>query len=224
MYRMHAMLYGALAGAAGAALWAAIAYLANMEIGWIAWGVGLAVGVGVAVGNEGEGSLPAGVLAAALAAGSVVVGKYATVQLMLPNETELVSNAVASLDDTELLVSYVADEVVAEYGDAGRAVVWPAGADSLQPAEEADYPPAIWAEALARWNRMRAEDQLAFRAGLEAQIQASAAELRNAMSRAGFLGTFGLLDIVFFALAVFTAFRIARAGGLRKEDPYEATG
>lgn len=214
MYRMSALIGGVVAGAAGAAIWAVIAYFANMEIGWIAWGIGLAVGVGVAVGNRGEGSVPAGVLAALLAAASVVVGKYATVQLMLPNEAEIVSSSVAALDDPELLLSYVADDVVREFAADGRPVRWPAGGDSLQPTKAADYPADVWAQAQVRWGGMTPDARAGYRADLEASIAASVAEFRDAVAQAGFLSAFGLLDIVFFGLAILTAFKIARAGSL----------
>jgi hypothetical protein len=96
---------GLVAGAIGAGIWAVIAYFTGFELGWIAWGVGLLVGVGVAIGNKGEGSVPAGVLAAVLAILSVVGGKYAMVRMVIPDEGELVASTIAALEDEELVVS-----------------------------------------------------------------------------------------------------------------------
>jgi hypothetical protein len=47
MYRFSALVGGLVAGAIGAGIWAVIAYFTGFELGWIAWGVGLLVGVGV---------------------------------------------------------------------------------------------------------------------------------------------------------------------------------
>lgn len=217
MYRFSAVLYGVIAGAIGAAVWALIARFTGYEIGWIAWGVGLAVGVGVAVGNKGEGSPAAGVLAAALAMLAVVGGKYVTVQWMLPSADALVTDAVEALQDDELVISYLADGVIAERAEQGVAVTWPEGVDPQSASAEADYPKDVWAEALAEWNGMTAEARDEFRAALTANIESSMAAIRTSLAGVGFLGTFGLMDIIFFSLAIFTAYRIGRGGSLRQE-------
>ncbi|NOZ39633.1 MAG: hypothetical protein GXP24_05340, partial [Planctomycetes bacterium] len=55
------IISGAIAGAVGAAIWAAVAYFANLEIGYIAWGIGGLVGVAVAA--TGKNTTLAGVVA-----------------------------------------------------------------------------------------------------------------------------------------------------------------
>ena len=40
-------LGGLVGGAIGAAIWAGIVYAIHVEIGWLAWGVGALVGLGV---------------------------------------------------------------------------------------------------------------------------------------------------------------------------------
>jgi hypothetical protein len=215
MYRLSAVIGGVVGGMIGAGVWAAIAYFASLEVGWIAWGVGLLVGVGVAMGNRGEGSTAAGVMAAVIALLSVAAGKYAAVQLLVPDESELVANSVAALENKELLVSYVADGVVVEFEAEGRPVDWPAGSDPQQAAEQADYPADVWAVAQARWDSMPADSQEVFRMQIAANIEASAAAFRDALAQQGFLGSFGLFDIVFFGLAIYTAFKIAQAGSLK---------
>jgi hypothetical protein len=206
-----------VAGAIGAGIWAVIAYFTGFELGWIAWGVGLLVGVGVAIGNKGEGSVPAGVLAAVLAILSVVGGKYAMVRMVIPDEGELVASTIAALEDEELVVSYVADGVVQEFEQQGKAVNWPEGVERFQAVAEGDYPADVWAIAASRWDAMSAEEQAAYRAEIRTDIEASAAAFRDMISQAGFLGTFGLMDIIFFTLAVLTAFKIGRAGTLQRE-------
>ena len=74
-------LFGAIGGAVvGAVVWAAIAYFANYEIGWIAWGIGLAVGGGcVALGGRGQ---QLAVVCAALTLVSILGGKYLGTKLI----------------------------------------------------------------------------------------------------------------------------------------------
>lgn len=216
MYRFNAVLGGALGGVIGAAIWAGVAYFSGYEIGWIAWGVGILAGVGVAKGNSGEGSKAAGALAAIIAALAVVGGKYAMVELAMPNEGELFANTVAALEDDEYVVSYIADDVVAEFEAEGRAVEWPEGVEALQATTRAEYPADVWNIALSRWEGMDTDGQQAYRDEIRANIEASMAEIREFISQAGFMSSFGLLDIVFFGLAVVTAFKIGQAGTLKE--------
>ncbi len=212
MYRFTAVIGGLVAGAIGAAVWAVIARFTGFEIGWIAWGIGVFVGLGVALGNRGEGSTAAGVLAAAVAIMAVVVGKYLTVRMLVPEKAALVANAVAALDDPELLVSYLADDVVSELEAQGTPVVWPAGVDPHQAAHKVEYPPEVWTAAQSRWDGMSPEDREAYRRDRRARIELAAAAFHETIARSGFLHAFGLMDLIFFGLAVATAFKIGRAG------------
>jgi len=67
---------GGIGGLIGAAIWAGISYATNYEVGWIAWGVGFLVGVGVRVsaGENEEGFAP-GLTAAVVAIVAVLGGK-----------------------------------------------------------------------------------------------------------------------------------------------------
>jgi hypothetical protein len=64
-------------GALGALVWAAIAYYAQMEIGYVAWGVGALVGFASAFGGGGTTN---GVLCAAIALLSIFAGKMLAVR------------------------------------------------------------------------------------------------------------------------------------------------
>lgn len=222
MYKLGAIFGGLIGGAVGAAIWAAVAAFTGYEIGWIAWGIGILVGVGVAIGNKGEGSTAAGVMAAVLAAMSVAGGKYAMVQMILPDESELVSNSIEALQDNELVVSYIADDVVAEFEDEGQTLQWPEEAEPYNGAGAADYPGEVWTVAQARWDAMSPVEQEEFKAQLEANIAESAAAFREVLANQGFFYTFGLMDIIFFALAVVTAFKIGSAGSMGGSEASEA--
>lgn len=79
---------GALAAAVGAAVWGGIAYVGNVEIGWLAIGIGFLVGIAVLV--AGRGVTPQfGVLGAGLALLGVLGGKYVAVVAFVAQESEM---------------------------------------------------------------------------------------------------------------------------------------
>lgn len=77
------MLLGGLAGGIiGVVIWIGVG-LAGYELGWIAWGIGMLAGIGTRMFNETD--TPLGALSAALiAAGMVVLGKYAVYLAVVP--------------------------------------------------------------------------------------------------------------------------------------------
>ena len=215
MEMFRGLIGGLIAGVVGAAVWAGITYGTGYEIGWIAWGIGLVCGLGVALGWRGGGAM-AGLLAVVISLVSICGGKYATVQLIINKEvgtTETILEAATRTLDDEVLTSYIADEVVLEYERAGRALNWPAGADREVPSEASDYPQDVWAEAAIRFNRMTPEEHQEFRAGVIDEIRQSIEVVRAEAASYGFTESFGVMDIVFFLLAVITAFKVGAGGG-----------
>jgi hypothetical protein len=212
---------GAVAGLIGAAIWAAIGYFTGLEIGWIAWGIGMLVGIGVRlVGSQeiayfdktqrrmvrsrvgAEGPL-AGMVAAVLAVVSVLAGKYALVHLFL-------SAPAASLEDyleDDTMISSIADEVVVEFESQGRAVSWPAGVNPEEAYERADYPPEIWTEAESRWNALPEEERANLKKAQAELIGMALGNMEGAKS-AVFLSSFGVFDLLWFGLAAVTAFKL----------------
>lgn len=76
---MPALLAGALAALIGGAVWAALVAFAQLEVGYVAWGIGLLVGVAMAAVTQTRGRGMA-MLAAGLAALGLVAGKSMIVQ------------------------------------------------------------------------------------------------------------------------------------------------
>ncbi|UCD24018.1 MAG: hypothetical protein JSW51_13465 [Gemmatimonadota bacterium] len=224
MNRFGALTGGVVAGSIGALLWAAIAYFTGYEVGWVAWGVGGLVGFGVVLGSGGHKSQAIGVLAVVVTVLALVAAKYTTVQLILSDGSELAEalvsgleedgeGLVASLEDDELVVSYIADEVVIEFMSEDRTVTWPAGVDPSQASTEVEYPADVWAVAQSRWDAMSLTEREEYRNGLREMVTANLAlaleEVRGEMARVGFIGSFGLMDLIFFGLAIATAYKVA---------------
>lgn len=80
------LILGIAAGVVGAVIWAAIAYYADLQIGWIAILVGGMVGLAVAAGG-GSGQT-AGVMAAAIAVGAICAGKVGAMYSYVGTFTE----------------------------------------------------------------------------------------------------------------------------------------
>ena len=208
---MRDVAYGLVAGALGAFIWAGVVYLTEYEIGWIAWGVGGLVGFAVAYGNDDKHRAPAaaGALAVGITVLSIVAGKYAAVQMVMPSDDEIVAMFTENVQVEEVIVSYVADEVAAEFSAAGRTVDWPAGVDPANAQSEGEYPVDVWAEAESRWAGWEAGQQTQFRedraADVRANVEASLPEIRAAISGGSFADSFGGMDLIFFGLAMVTA-------------------
>ncbi|HEY7816851.1 MAG TPA: hypothetical protein VIG29_01430 [Vicinamibacteria bacterium] len=214
-------LGGGVAGLVGAAIWAAIGYFTGLEIGWIAWGIGMLVGIGVRlVGSEeiatfdkvkrkmvrsrvgAEGPV-AGSVAAVLAVISVLAGKYAVVHLFLSAPA---SSPEDFLDDAAM-ISSIADQIVVEHESAGRLISWPAGVAADEAFEKADYPTEIWNEAESRWNALPAEERQNLKKA-QAELLGEVFESLDGVQGTMFAASFGAFDLLWFGLAAVTAFRL----------------
>ena len=106
------------------------------------------------------------------------------------------------LIDKEYIVTFIADDVVMEYEEAGRALNWPPGADQDFLMSGADYPEDVWAEAWSRWEAMTPEERIAHEDGL---FDAGGLAL---IMLSVFLFSFSLWDVLWFGLAGVAAWRI----------------
>src|SRR5438094_255504 len=118
------LISGIIGGVIGAAAWGAVAYFTGYEIGWLAWGVGVLVGMAVRVAAGGESGAGLGVLACMIALGSIAGGKYTAAYLSVQAEIKKVGTITISEDNARL---YTASRLVHEYEDAGKTLKWPEG-------------------------------------------------------------------------------------------------
>ncbi len=142
MNMVGAVVGGVLGGLVGAAVWATVTFYSGWEIGWIAWGIGGLVGLGVRLGSRSQGGIGFGTTAVILAIAAVLLGKLGTAHIEL--------SAFLATDEAPL--GMIADFVVADREAAGRPVRLPPEdlAESLQDL----YPPDVWSEAVRRWEAM----------------------------------------------------------------------
>jgi len=212
-----ALIFGSIVGVASATVWAAIAYFADLEIGWLAWGIGFVVGYACLLG-AGQGSRLIGTTATVITLLAILLGKYATVELVVRKEfgdpEAMAQESIAALSD-EMLTSYVADAIVGQYQQNGEKVDWPPGVDPESASTKAEYPAEIWRLAEEHWNTLSLEDKQAFREEVEANIRegfnVNFDELQDNIRNQGFLQSFGLIDLVFFGLALSTAYTVGKS-------------
>ena len=219
---------GVVGGLVGAGIWAAIGHFTGYEVGWIAWGIGGLVGLGVkALGTVElagfdrntrtrvvrrvpamDPAAAAGV-AAVLALLSVAAGKYAVVELALSSAM----SAPTGFEDAEVMIPALADEIVMERMEAGHEVRFPAGSDFESAAEQKDYPTEIWREAKARWDGMSADEREAYAGQRLAELRALFDEVGTIGRTAVFMSSFGLFDLLWFGLAASTAYKLGMSIG-----------
>ena len=109
-------------------------------------------------------------------------------------------------DSTALCISFIADEIIEERISNGEKINVSSDVKEGLGTKEDDYPPDIWKEAKAKWDRMSDDEKQKIYNKLNFDI--STFDI--------FLESFGMLDILFFGLAIFTAYKIAAAN--KKEN------
>ncbi len=204
---MKGLVAGVAAGIGGAVVWALIAYFTGYEIGWIAWGIGAAVGAGVAWGSTGSPAM--GITAVVISVLAILAGKFITVEIILAKELKAANQDMnQQVLNEEYVISWLADGVVAVYQEKQIPVNWPEGVNPENAASQADYPADVWQAAASKWNSMSAEEKEEYRENVRQQAEVNIAEYASEMRKEGFIGSFGIIDIVFFLLAIATAYKI----------------
>ena len=218
MRYLGALIGAAVGGLVGAAIWAAIAYYANFEIGWIAWGIGVLAGFGAAVGAKGEGDIATGGIAAVAAIAGIGLGKFGAIHFAVDKELNspaFQSHLVVSNDD--MLMVY-ADQVVEEWEAANKKIIWPENVVPEEASSEAEYPKPVWAEAKKRWTALSVDDQTAAKEQQVTYRKEMTEFLRASIKSDAFKESFGPFDILWAVLALGSAFGIGRGGSGGGED------
>lgn len=208
---VKAVVLGVVGGALGALLWAAIAYYAHMEIGYVAWGVGGLVGFASALG--GGGGRTNGVLCAVIALLSIFAGKWLAVRAAVGDGlsqasrnlyAELKKDAAdfAKIEDDKQIRAFMVSH---KYTDAKKATA--VSDDDLE----------VFKETRADMLRELAEQEPSFEEWQERDdAQAMLEEMGAQVDVAGLaMNDLNPIDLIFALLGIATAFKI----GSRSADP-----
>ncbi len=209
MGAIRCVLGGLIGGAIGVVIWVVVGYSTQYEVGWIAWGVGFLVGVGVryaAYLADREESFAQGILAAVIAIGSIVTAKFLVFTLLVggSDAAELRELADKIRFDDEAMIASIADEIAEQIMEKGQTIHWPPGMSYEEASRREDYPPAMWQQAERRWNQLgrgEREERKRVRILLVGALSSEA-------SSRDFGEFFSPWDILWFALATVTAFKI----------------
>lgn len=201
------LIGGLIAGVLGAALWAAIAYYGEVEIGILAWGIGLVVGLGVSAGSNSGGVIPA-LVAVLITAGSLVGGKYLAVQMAVRDLDQQIHSQF-EIDDDALLSGF-AFEMAENEEASGKRLRFRNGKKTLEQTEGVeDLPAGIVKKAQEKLDSLSPEEHDELLAEKKAEFEIMLSAFEGQIVQEGFADSFSGMDIVFFLLGIFTAGKIA---------------
>lgn len=202
--KLAGAIVGALvATAIGMVVWVGVG-MAGYEVGFIAWGIGFAAGLGATVGAGQNDTALNGILAALIAVLGIVGAKYITISMAV--DRELSGSAMDF------------DFAIGESDMIGREADAIITADGKEPGEiydenlENGYPDEYWNRATEAWMARSAEE----RETMTQQSQAEMEEFQELMTgsigesvkSAAFKESFSPFDALWFFLAAATAFRV----------------
>lgn len=205
---IYGVVGSVIGGIIGATIWALVAYFAHLEIAWIAIGIGVLCGLGMALGVKGEGNFMTGAVAAVIAFLSICAGKYITVEMILQKQMkdERVAEKVKVTDEDAQM--YMANQLVGEAKTSGTKLAWPGGKEPEEGADKpTDFPPSIWKDVQARWKAMDDSAKTQYVAAVQRQADQMMSALVDTVRQKGFLASFDFLDILFVLVAVIGAFK-----------------
>jgi len=207
----RAVIAGAVAALVGGGLWALVVIGTKYEVGWLAWGVGALVGVVMSRATPARGQTVA-------LLGAVIAGIG-----LLSGKALIAAYTVSARSVTQEIVSDSTLVLQAASWHLDTEIGWPEGIQTQLDALGGDD---TLSDAL--WQEMMAASAAHAGAWTSADSSAIAAAYADAiLVRLGTLDRlrmqFGLWDLLWFGLAVVTAFRILRAGPQPSPDPSSPT-
>ncbi len=200
---------GLIGAAAGVIIWVLVGYFAHYEVGWIAWAVGFLAGLGVRyaayLGGE-DASVGKGILAVLIAIAAIFTAKLLVFTLLVgwSDRAPLRELADHIRFDQEGMIAHTADGIVKQMTARGESVAWPAGVTPGKASRQADYPPEIWQQAETAWSQLSPDQQKE----QERMWISFAMVVSQAARRPQFDDTFHPLDLLWFGLAIVTAYKV----------------
>jgi hypothetical protein len=194
---------GLVGGLIGAVIWGVVAYYAQYEFGWIAWGVGALVGVSVRLAGGGEEGAASGLTAVTIALLAVVAGKYIAVAMVV---SAMGKDIRVTPED---MIRATAKDVAREWEAEGKRLLWPGGKGPQDAREKADFPDGVWEAATRRWLLLDPDEQQRQIQQRKTDLQAFFALHEAEVRSRAFRASFDVLGVVWLLLASVSAYRIA---------------
>jgi predicted Zn finger-like uncharacterized protein len=195
-------LCGLIGGAIGGAVWVVIAFALHRQFGIIAWGVGALTGLGVAMAAGRRAGTATGALAAGLAL-CVILASKLIVAILFVNQWAAQLEAPAHRE--EQIVFQEALAIAEEQQDKGIKLNWPPGKSLDAATELADFPEPIAKQAQKNW-----DEQTPRMKEIKKNMDQIAQAGKAFVIGVAFVGSFSLFDLLWFFLAMASAFRLGR--------------
>jgi predicted Zn finger-like uncharacterized protein len=195
-------VFGLVGGAIGGVLWVAVAVGLQRQLGIIAWGVGALTGLGVAMAAGRRAGTGTGVLAAGLAV-CVIFASKLVVAILFVNQWAARLEVPAERETQ--IVFQEAATIAEEQEKKGVKLKWPPGKSLEDATELADFPEEIAKQAQKNW-----DEQTPRMKEIQKNMGQIAQTGRAFVIAIAFIGSFGGLDLLWFFLAMASAFRLGR--------------
>lgn len=201
---------GMVGGAIGAGIWAGLALTLNLEVGYVAWGVGILSGIGVAICARDNAGMISGSIAVIIALASIAAGKYLAVSMLVEKHVPKSLYATTPEDDADISIAQIAEEIAREREARGDKMYWPEGMTLSEAGPLTDYPGDVQNAAKKQWEGASAFWRQEF-------IQTHRIT-SDTIKKAAFLTTFSLFDLLWAFLAVGSAWGIGTGVGIDTGD------
>lgn len=222
---MQGLLCGIGGGLVGACIWATIAHFTGTSADYAAWIVGICVGVGVAFGAQPKLNFLTGSLAAVLAAGCVIISSFGAAEFSTGQKVETARTNAQSASTAEA-IGALREDIEREWHAKAATVVKSdeapaAGADAGGAATAAVEPPSIaefQQQAAHRWAGMGVTERKLYRAKWAERQSVEAGKIDVPFEFRGYFARMTPLQMVWFGLAVATAFKVGATPGRRLDE------
>jgi hypothetical protein len=208
---MLGVLGACIGGVVGAGIWALVAYQIHYEIGWLAIGVGALVGGGMAKGAQGYTGALTGLIAAVIAVGAVLGGRYMAISAIVDDIGNQAAKQVVKISEDDAQVE-LARTVAREQEEKGKKLKWPEGMSEEDAESQGDFPKEVWAEMDKRWEAMSPDQRADYLDQIRNERKQLVSSVMGVVKDEGFMASFSVIDIVFLLLAVGAGFSIGSGG------------
>lgn len=195
---VRAIIGATIAAGIGAVVWGGIGAATGYEVGWVAWGIGLFVGLGAAIAANGKG-VGVAVVAAVMAVAGIGVGKVLSVNWMSLSKKDLQEY----VNDEKAMANFVV----------------------LDMAEKKQFPPDVL-KAIDDDSDLTDSQSEAIMSQANTRLKSMSPHEKESVARAALgkiigripfhtklIATLGPLDALWAFLAIATAFRLGYSGG-----------
>lgn len=203
MKAVGAIVGALVATAIGMIVWVGVG-MAGYEVGFIAWAIGFAAGLGATVGAGQNDTALNGVLAALIAVLGIVGAKYITISMAVDRELSGSKMDLNFTIDEADMISREAVELVEADGKAPEEVY----DENL----ENGYPDEYWDRATKAWMARSAEERKMMTEQAETEMEEFqelfAGAMGDSVKTSAFKESFSPFDALWLFLAAATAFRV----------------